>query len=74
MPQNSFMPRISPRPTAGVISHVLNRGNDRAAVFHDADDDAAFVALPGEACEREPMRVPGCCLMPTRFHLMLRPP
>jgi putative transposase len=43
-------------------------------VFEDEVDYAAFVALLGEACDREPMRVVGCCLLPNHFHLLLWPP
>lgn len=68
------MPRISRGPSSGVVSHVVNRGNGRATVFHDEDDYAAFVGLLGEACDREPMRVVGCCLMSNHFHLLLWPP
>jgi hypothetical protein len=34
------MPRIARAPTAGIISHVVNRGNGRATVFHDDADYA----------------------------------
>ena len=52
---------------------MLNRGNGRAEVFHDADDYAGFVELLGLACARTPMRVLGWCLMPNHFHLVLWP-
>jgi len=68
------MPRIARGPTSDVVSHIVSRGNGRATVFGDLDDYAAFVALLGEACEREPMRVIGCCLMPNHFHLVIWPP
>ena len=53
--------------------HVLNRGNGRAEVFHQADDYAAFLKLLGEACERVPMRLLAYCLMPNHFHLVVWP-
>ena len=32
------------RPIAdGLIYHVINRGNNRAAVFHEAEDYSAFL-------------------------------
>ena len=57
----------------GLYCHVLNRGNGRAQVFHDAADYAAFVELMGLACRRVAMRVLGWCLMPNHFHLVVWP-
>ena len=45
---------------------MINRGNDREAVFHYADDYASFVDLMGEAGSRVPMKVVGCCLISKR--------
>jgi putative transposase len=67
------MPRTSRASAAEYCYHVLNRGNGRAEVFHDADDYESFLELIGAACERLPMRVLGWCLMPNHFHLILRP-
>jgi len=53
--------------------HVLNRGNGRAEVFHDADDYAGFVDLMALACRRVAMRVLGWCLIPNHFHLVVWP-
>jgi hypothetical protein len=36
------MPRRARLATGGLIYHVLNRGNARAALFDDAGDYAAF--------------------------------
>ena len=57
----------------GYCYHALNRGNERARVFHDADDYHGFVGLLREACARVPMRLIGYCLMPNHFHLILWP-
>jgi putative transposase len=57
----------------GYCYHALNRGNERAPVFHDADDYHAFVASLREACARIPMRLIGYCLMPNHIHLVLWP-
>ena len=57
----------------GYCYHALNRGNERAQVFHDADDYHGFVGLLREACTRVPMRMIGYCLMPNHFHLVLWP-
>jgi putative transposase len=52
----------------------MNRGNERAQVFHSDDDYHAFVALLRQACGRVPMRIIGYCLMPNHFHCVLWPP
>ncbi len=67
------MPRIARGQAAAVCTHVINRGNGREQVFHDEADYAAFIELLGSACERVPMRVIACCLMPNHFHRVLWP-
>ena len=67
------MPRIVRAQTAGLFTHVINRGNGRQRVFLDEADYAAFVELIGEACERAAMAMAACCLMPNHFHLVVRP-
>jgi len=52
---------------------VLNRGNARQEVFHQADDYRGFIKLIERACARLPMRVLAWCLMPSHFHLVLWP-
>jgi putative transposase len=67
------MPRTARASVGGVCYHVLDRGNGRARVFHDADDYGAFLGLVGRACERLPLRVLAWCLMPNHLHLVLWP-
>ena len=67
------MPRTARASAGGYCYHVLNRGNDRARVFHDEADYQAFLGLMGEAGLRVPMRVIGYCLMPNHFHLVVWP-
>lgn len=67
------MPRTARASVADICYHVINRGNGRAAVFHDETDYAAFMDVIEEACERIPMRVSAYCLMPNHFHLVLWP-
>jgi len=52
---------------------VLNRGNNRARVFHKDGDFEAFVDLLAEAKLRIPMRILGYCVLPNHFHLALWP-
>jgi putative transposase len=67
------MPRTLRASAGDYCYHVVNRGNERARVFHDADDYHGFVALLREACARVPMRLIGYCAMPNHFHLVLWP-
>jgi putative transposase len=67
------MPRTARAAVGGYCYHVLNRGNERAQVFHDPDDFHAFVQLLRQACARVPMRLVGYCLMPNHFHCVLWP-
>ena len=67
------MPRTARASVGGLCYHVMNRGNARAVVFHDALDYQAFVRLIGEACIRLPLDVLAACLMPNHIHLVLKP-
>jgi putative transposase len=67
------MPRTARAVVNGMCYHVLNRGNNRAQVFHSSADYARFVALMSDAQSRVDLDVLGACLMPNHFHLMLRP-
>jgi putative transposase len=67
------MPRTARASVGGICYHVLNRGNGRSRVFHDDADFRAFLDLLAAACQRVSMRVPGFCLMPNHFHLVLWP-
>ena len=63
-------PRVD---VGGMCYHVINRGNNRAEVFHKDQDYLRFTEMIGEATERLPMRVLSWCLMPNHFHMVLRP-
>ena len=67
------MPRTARASAADYCYHVLNRGNGRSEVFHKASDSEAFLDMVAAACARLPMRVLGYCVMPSHFHLVLRP-
>jgi putative transposase len=68
------MPRTARAAVGGFCYHVMNRGNERAQVFHSDDDYHAFVALMRQAGARVPMRLIAYCLMPNHFHAVLWPP
>jgi putative transposase len=67
------MPRTARSIRAGLCYHVINRGNARTTVFHDALDYAAFMALARESARRTSTEVLAFCLMPNHFHFVLRP-
>ena len=67
------MPRTARASVGGVCYHAINRGNAGLQVFDDVTDYESFVELLGRACDRLHMRILAYCLMPSHFHLMLRP-
>ena len=61
-----------PRPLRPIedrlVYHVINRGNNRAPVFHDDGDYEAFLKAIGDLKPRRPFELHGYCLMPrSRF-------
>ncbi len=66
-----------PRPLRpiddGLIYHVINRGNNRQAVFRKQSDFQAFLDALGELKQRKPFKLYGYCLLGNHFHLLIRP-
>ncbi|MGA2798986.1 MAG: transposase [Thermoguttaceae bacterium] len=66
-----------PRPLRpiddGLVYHVINRGNNRQAVFRGEGDYLAFLKAIGDLKERKPFDLYGYCLMGNHIHLLLRP-
>lgn len=56
-----------------MVFHVLNRGNDRRAIFDDRGDYEAFLRVMKETQERVPMRILAYCLLPNHWHFLLWP-
>ena len=48
--------------------HVLNRANDRAAIFAEARDHAAFLRTRADAKVERPMRLLAYCIVPNHWH------
>ncbi len=63
-------PRIAP---AGMVFHVLNRANGRGRLFHRDADYEAFCRVLAEALSRDPLDLFAWCVMPNRWHLVVRP-
>ena len=66
-------PRPRPDPDGALTFHALNRGNNRADVFHDDGDRLAYLDALAKAKERYPFRLFAYCLMTNHVHLVLRP-
>ena len=67
------MPRLARIVIGGVPHHVVQRGNNRQAVFFVDDDRRAYVRLLKEHAERCGVQVLGWCLMTNHVHLIARP-
>ena len=67
------MPRILRGLGDNQFYHVINRGNERARIFHKDEDYSAFIRLLAEAATRCPVKLYAYCLMPNHFHLLLSP-
>ena len=67
------MPRKARIAPAGMVYHVLNRGNCRMEIFSKEGDYLAFIKLLEQGRQRAAMRVLAWCLMPNHWHLVLWP-
>jgi len=65
------MPRAKRVTAAGVIQHVMNRGNRRAIIFRKPADYEAFISLLIEGARRCRVRLIAFSLMPNHWHLIL---
>lgn len=62
------------RPIAdGLVYHVINRGNNRQAVFAGKGDYLAFLKALADLKERTPFELWGYCLMANHIHLLVKP-
>jgi putative transposase len=68
-----FMPRTSRGLQDGLIYHVLNRGNSKKVVFHNACDYRGFLKLIEDSKKNYALDIFAYCLMPNHFHFALRP-
>ena len=67
------MPRAPRTIVANQCYHVINRGNQKARVFHSESDYSAFLGIMNEAQTRVTLPVLAACLMPNHIHLVVRP-
>lgn len=59
--------------SANECYHIVNRGNQKARLFHCNADYAAFLAYMREAQARVELPLLAVCLMPNHIHLVVRP-
>ncbi len=57
----------------GVPLHIIQRGNDRQAIFRDPDDLRFFLALLRRAAENHGVSIHAYVLMTNHVHLLLTP-
>ncbi len=57
----------------GLIYHVMSRGNGRMRIFLDDVDCRKFLFVLGDVAEALGLECCDYCLMPTHYHLSLRP-
>lgn len=67
------MPRRPRFAQAGYVFHVLNCGAGRQTLFETNSDYDAFVFLLEQAKRHAEMGILAFCVMPTHWHLLLRP-
>ncbi len=66
------MPRTARATEAGMIYHLLNRGNGRMPIFHKAGDFEAFERVLAEGLQRYPVELLTYTLTPNHWHLVTR--
>jgi putative transposase len=57
----------------GLVYHIVNRANNRTAIFHEPDEYRHFEVLLKDAVDRFNMRLLAYVLMPNHWHLLLYP-
>jgi len=65
------MPRIARGHIERGCFHVLNRGNHRQPLFHEADDYALFLELLSQSQARFDVKLWSYCLMGNHWHLVV---
>jgi putative transposase len=68
------MPRKLRIQYPGAMYHVMNRGDQREAIFRDDEDRQKLLATLGEACQKTEWQVHAYCLMCNHFHLVVETP
>ncbi|MCB9721214.1 MAG: transposase [Candidatus Omnitrophica bacterium] len=67
------MPRANRITQAGVLHHVISRGNANQAIFRDLDDYKKYLSLLKEAAAAHPIAVYNYALLKSTIHLLVEP-
>jgi len=67
------MPRFARAVAVGFAHHIIQRGNNRDAVFFVDDDRRVYLELLKEQAEKYGLEVIGYCLMGNHVHLVAIP-
>ena len=67
------MPRTARAVIPGYCYHLVNRANQRAQIFHSAEDYSQFLALIARAQDRLELPILALCLMPNHVHMVVQP-
>ena len=67
------MPRANRITQAGVLHHVISRGNANQAIFRDIDDYKKYLSLLQEATAAYPLNVYNYALLKSTIHLLVEP-
>lgn len=67
------MPRANRITQAGVLHHVLSRGNANQAIFRDTDDYRKYLSLLKEATAAHPLHIYNYALLKSTIHLLVEP-
>lgn len=67
------MPRIARAVAIGYPHHIIQRGNNREAIFHDQEDRERYLSLLKKYSENRNCPVLAYCLMSNHVHILVRP-
>ena len=67
------MPRTARTVVQGYCYHLINRGNNRAPIFHDANDYRRFLSLVSRSSGALAATAACGLLMPNHVHLVVQP-
>ncbi len=67
------MPRIPRGLAGGEVYHIINRGNRKNEVFHEARDCEIFTTLMQRAKKMTAIKLYAYALMPNHFHFIIKP-
>jgi putative transposase len=67
------MPRAARIVIPGCPHHIVQRGNNRQAVFFDAEDRRAYLSILKKISAKHGLQILGYCLMDNHVHLVAMP-